>query len=254
MTTTTLERPPSVLDRPVATVFALSWEKVLYVILIVGACITRFYNLGVRTMSHDESLHTQFAWYLWQGRGFQHSPLMHGVLRFEVTAFVYWLLGDTDFTSRIAPALMGVAAVALMFYFRRWLGRTGALVASFMILISPFMLYYTRYLRDEPFVIVWGLLVALLVVRYMETRANKYLYWLAAVTALFYTTMEASYIYVAISMLFLGLHLVRELFAVRWPKPELRQPFQIAFFVTLIALVVAGGFLFLGRRSGLSGT
>ncbi len=253
MTTTTLEQPASILDRPVASLFALSWEKVLYAVLIVGAAVTRFYNLGVRTMSHDESLHTQFAWYLWQGRGFQHSPLMHGVLRFEVTAFVYWLLGDTDFTSRIAPALFGITLVALMYLFRKWLGRTGALVAALMVVISPFMLYYSRYLRDEPFVVVWGTLMAWLVIRYMETRANKFLYALAAVTALFYTTMEASYIYVAISMLFLGLHLVRELFAVRWPKPEYRQPFQLAFWVTIGALLVAGAFLFLGRPGGLSG-
>ena len=254
MTTTTLDRPASILDRPVVSVFALSWEKVLYAVLLAGAAVTRFYNLGVRTMSHDESLHTQFAWYLWQGRGFQHSPLMHGVLRFEVTAFIYWLLGDTDFTSRIVPALMGVALVGLMYYTRRWIGRTGALLAAFMALISPYLLYYSRYLRDEPFVLVWGLLMAVLVIRYMETRADKYLFALAAVTALFYTTMEASYIYVAISMLFLGLHLVRELFAVRWPKPEYRQPFQIAFALTLASLVIAGGFLFLGRRAGVSGT
>jgi uncharacterized protein (TIGR03663 family) len=254
MTTTTLDRPPSTLDRPIASVFALSWEKILYGVLLAGAAVTRFYNLGVRTMSHDESLHTQFAWYLFQGRGFQHSPLMHGVLRFEITAFVYWLLGDTDFTSRIMPALFGIALVGLMYYFRRWIGRSGALVAALMVVISPYLLYYSRYLRDEPFVLVWGALVALLVIRYMETRADKYLFWLAAVTALFYTTMEASYIYVAIFMLFLGLHLVRELFAVRWPKPEFRQPFQIAFFLTIAALLVSAGFIFLGRHAGLSGT
>ena len=144
MATTTLERPPSVFDQPVASLFTLTWEKVLYVVLLVGAAVTRFYNLGARTMSHDESLHTQFAWYLFQGRGFQHSPLMHGVLRFEITAFVYWMLGDTDFTSRIVPALMGIALVALMFVFRRWIGRTGALVAAFMVVISPYMLYYSR--------------------------------------------------------------------------------------------------------------
>src|SRR5579859_2358778 len=254
MATTTLERPASVFDQPVASLFTLTWEKVLYVVLLVGAAVTRFYNLGARTMSHDESLHTQFAWYLFQGRGFQHSPLMHGVLRFEITAFVYWMLGDTDFTSRIVPALMGVALVALMFVFRRWIGRTGALVAAFMVVISPYMLYYSRYLRDEPFVLVWGTLLALCVIRYMETRDNKFLFGLAAVTALFYTTMEASYIYVAITMLFLGLHLVRELFAVRWPRPEFRQPFQIAFAVTIVALLVAAGFLFLGRQGGISGT
>ena len=254
MTTTTLERPPSVLDQSVASVFTLSWEKVLYVVLLVGAAVTRFYNLGARTMSHDESLHTQFAWYLFQGRGFQHSPLMHGVLRFEITAFVYWILGDTDFTSRIVPALFGVALVMLMYAFRKWLGRSGALVAAFMVLISPYLLYYSRYLRDEPFVLVWGTLMALCVIKYMETRGDKYLFALAGITALFYTTMEASYIYVAISMLFLGLHLVRELFATRWPKPEFRQSFQIAFFITLAALVVAGGFIFLGRHAAASGT
>ena len=113
--------------------------------------MTRFYNLGVRTMSHDESLHTQFAWYLFQGRGFQHSPLMHGVLRFEITAFMYWLLGDTDFTSRIVPALFGVALVGLMYLpemdrpHRRAGGRLhGADLALPAV--------YSRYLRDEPFV------------------------------------------------------------------------------------------------------
>jgi DNA-binding beta-propeller fold protein YncE len=120
--------------------------------------------------------------------------------------------------------------------------------------ISPYLLYYSRYIRDEPFVLVWGTLIALCVIRYMETRGDMYLYGLAAVTALFYTTMEASFIYVAISMLFLGLHLVRELFAVRWPKPEYRQPFQIAFALTIGALLVAGAFLFVGRLPGLSGT
>src|SRR5690606_36281285 len=101
--------------------------------------------------------------------------------------------------------------------------------------------------------VVWGLLVALLTIRYMESRASKYLYWLAAVTALFYATMEASFIYIAITMLFLGLHLVRELFAVRWPRPEYRRPFQIAFAVTLAALLVMAGLLLWSRQGAASG-
>lgn len=250
MTTTTLESQTSTLDRPLAAVLGLTWEKVLYAVLIVAAFITRFYDLGARAMSHDESLHTQYGWYLYQGRGFQHSPLMHGVLRFEVTAFSYWLFGDNDFTSRIAPALMGVAAVGLMYYFRRWLGRAGALVAALLMLISPYMLYYSRYIRDEPYVIVWGLLTALCVLRYLETRAARYLYWLAAICALFNATMEASFIYIAITMLFLGLHLVRELFAARWPRPEYRQPFRVSFWITLAAVAVALAFLVVGARAG----
>jgi len=253
MTTTTIDSRPSLLDRPLGAALALTWEKVLYALLIVSAFITRFYDLGARVMSHDESLHTQFGWYLFQGRGFQHSPLMHGVLRFEVTAFTYWLFGDNDFTARIAPALMGVVAVGLLYFYRRWLGRAGALVASLLVLISPYMLYYARYIRDEPYIVVWALLMVYWVIRYIETQEGKFLYWLAAVTALFYATMEASYIYIAITMLFLGLHLVRELLHARWPRPELRQPFQIAFYATMLAVMAALLFGVIGE-GGATGT
>ena len=89
MATTTLEKRTSIWDRPLWEVIALDWEKALYAVLILAAFVTRFYRLGDRVMSHDESLHTQFAWYPYQGRGFQHTPLMHGPLKFEVTAFTY---------------------------------------------------------------------------------------------------------------------------------------------------------------------
>lgn len=241
MATTTLDSTPapSTLDRPLWSVIAFSWEKVAYLALIATALVTRLYDLGARVMSHDESLHTQFAWYLFQGRGFQHSPLMHGVLRFEVTALAYWLFGDNDFTARLFPALMGVAAVALMYHFRKWLGKPGAFVAAGLMTISPYMLYYSRYIRDEPFVVVYGLLIALCVGNYMEKRETKYLYWLTAITALFYTTMETSFIYVAIAMAFLGLHIAREWYVVHWPNDEYQARYRLVINLTLLALLVA---------------
>jgi predicted membrane-bound mannosyltransferase/sugar lactone lactonase YvrE len=246
---------PGFLDRNLFDALNWNWEKTLYLALIVAAIVSRFYDLGARVMSHDESLHTEYSWYLFQGRGFQHSPMMHGPLKFEVTAFVYWLVGDSDFTSRVPSALMGVATVALMYFFRKWLGRTGALVAALLALISPYLLYYSRYIRDEPYVLVWGMLTALFVIHYMESRASKYLYALAAVTAFFYATMETSFIYIAITMLFLGLHLVRELFAARWPRPQYRRPFELAFALTLLATLLAAALMVLGLRGGaLSGT
>jgi uncharacterized protein (TIGR03663 family) len=246
---------PGLLDRNLFEALAWNWEKTLYLALIVAALVTRFYDLGARVMSHDESLHTEYSWYLFQGRGFQHSPMMHGPLKFEATAFVYWLVGDTDFTSRIPSALMGVLTVGLMYFFRKWLGRAGALAAALLALISPYLLYYSRYIRDEPYVMVWGLLTALCVIHYLESRASKYLYGLVAVTALFYATMETSFIYVAISMLFLGFHLVRELWAAKWPRSEYRRPFELALGLTLLAALLAGALLVLGHQgAALSGT
>src|SRR3990172_10688922 len=90
----------SVLDRPLAQVFTLDWEKTLYAVLIIAALVTRFYDLGARVMSHDESLHTFYSWELEQGRGFQHTPLMHGPFQFHAIALTYYLFGDSDFTAR----------------------------------------------------------------------------------------------------------------------------------------------------------
>ena len=113
------------------------WERILYVVILVLALFTRFYILGDRAISHDESIHTKFSWNLYNGDGFQHNPMMHGPLLFEATALTYHLLGASDFTSRIFTSLVGVLLVMTPLLFRRWLGKAGALAISALLLISP---------------------------------------------------------------------------------------------------------------------
>ena len=133
-----------ILDRPVGSLVKWDWEKTLYALLIMLALVTRLWGLGDRVQSHDESIHTRYSWNLYSGRGFAHDPLMHGPLLFHATAFSYFLFGDNDYTARVPVALMGVALVAFPYLLRRWLGRTGALATSFLLLISPAITYYSR--------------------------------------------------------------------------------------------------------------
>ena len=44
------------LDKPLLAM--VNWEVALYALFIVLAIVSRFYDLGARAMSHDESLHT----------------------------------------------------------------------------------------------------------------------------------------------------------------------------------------------------
>ena len=125
MATTYLDRPneqPDLLNRWLARVYAVNWEAVAYFALFVLAILTRFVNLGARVMSHDESLHTYYSWRLETAGDYQHTPLMHGPILFHVTALMYFLFGDSDFTARIYPALLGVILVMMPILFRRWLG------------------------------------------------------------------------------------------------------------------------------------
>src|SRR5512139_20868 len=149
------ERKMSWLDRPVLASVHLDVEKTLYLVFIVLAILTRFWALGDRGMSHDESLHVYYSWNLFKGGGFSHTPLMHGPFLFHINALIYSLFGADDFTARISAALFGVALILLPWTLRRWLGRAGALVASFFFLISPMIWYHARYIRNESYVTVW---------------------------------------------------------------------------------------------------
>lgn len=197
-TPTTSQAQPHWLDQPVSRMLRLDWEKALYILFFVLAVLSRFWDLGARAISHDESLHANYSWELYRGMGFSHSPLMHGPLRFHLNAFFFALFGADDFTVRIPPALFGVGLVMLPILLRPWLGRRGALATSFFLLISPAILYHQRYIRDEPFMAFYGTLMFWIILSYFRDRRTRWLYGAAVVMALMYTTMEAAFIYVAI--------------------------------------------------------
>ena len=82
------------LQRPIhAALPAVTNEIAIFAGIILLAFVTRFYDLGTRVMSHDESLHTYFSWLLYRGQGYQHTPMMHGPYQFHIIALTYFLFG-----------------------------------------------------------------------------------------------------------------------------------------------------------------
>ena len=136
----------------------------------------------------DESLHTQFSYQYYIGDGYSHSPLMHGPSLFHATAASYWLFGDSDLSSRIPVAILGVLLILLPYFLRDWLGRKGALFTSFLLLISPYITYYSRYIRHDIYLIVFALVVFIATWHYIRERRNKYLWWFAGGLVLMFAT------------------------------------------------------------------
>ncbi|MCK5317744.1 MAG: TIGR03663 family protein, partial [Anaerolineales bacterium] len=237
------------LDRTLKRNLRIDLEVAVYILLLCVAVFSRFYDLDTRVMSHDESLHTQFSWYLAEGRGFSHDPLMHGTFQMHVVSLSYFLFGASDASARIPAAFFGVLAVGLVILFRKWLGRWGTLAAMAMMVFSPYMLYYDRYVRNEALVVPMALLMFYAVFRYFEDREAKWLYLLAASLALHFTTKETSFIYTAQLLVFLG-----GFFAVRMLRMTWMQVSQkIGFVVGLISAALGGtlamGILFGGWAS-----
>ncbi|RMF51207.1 MAG: TIGR03663 family protein, partial [Anaerolineae bacterium] len=220
-----------------------TWLRFLFALILLLAVATRFYDLGTRVMSHDESLHTYFSWKLAIGEGYQHDPMMHGPFQFHAVALSYFLFGDSDTTARIPAALFSIASVAFLWAYRRYLGQAGTLVAAFLFVISPYMLYYGRYVRNEAFVAFWGLVTLWATLRYLENGEKRYLLILSAVTALHLATKETGFIYTAQLLIFLGLLFLARVFSKEWESTRQRTFFLLMLVAAALFFAITAGFM-----------
>lgn len=229
---------PDALNRLFARSVTINWEIVAYIVILAIALVTRFAGLGDRVMSHDESLHTYYSWRLYTEGDFQHTPLMHGPILFHATAFFYFVFGDSDFSARMYPAILGILMVMFPILYRRWLGRTGALLASIMILISPLLLFHHRYIREDTPSIFATMIMVYCIFQYMDgsLRARRkpiWLYIFAGAMLWSLGSKESAFIYIAIFGLFLTIFWLARLF-----QHFTRRPTKSTYyFITLSVLL-----------------
>src|SRR4051812_10744053 len=112
-------------------------ELLLWAALIALTVLVRFIALGDRPFHHDESQDAYFSYLFRQSGDYEYNPLLHGPLRFYLTALMYVLFGDTNFTARLAPALMGASMIGLCWLLRPLLGRVAAFAAAALFAFGP---------------------------------------------------------------------------------------------------------------------
>ena len=235
----TMDRKQNWLERPIHPALpGITNEIVIFAVIMLLAFVTRFYKLEPRVMSHDESLHTYFSWLLYRGQGYQHSPMMHGPFQFHIVALTYFLFGASDFTSRIPAVLFSIATVGMVWFWRRYLGKWGALSAGLLLVISPYMLYYGRYVRNESFVGFSGLVMLYAMLRHLEVGGKKYLFLMAAALVLHFTTKETAFIYTAQALIYLAIYFIAQV--TRRPWKDAEKDYR-SFIITLgITVLLAG--------------
>ncbi len=171
-------------------------------LMLVGF-VLRIWDLGAKALHHDESLHAVYSWYLYQGRGYTHDPMMHGPLLFELNALTYFLLGANDVTARLVPALLGTALIGMPWLLRHELGRRGAIAAAVLFVVSPDLLYFSRFIRHDIYVDVFTLLMVVGVFRYVSTGRRSWFYTAVVGAALLFATKEDFFISGFIAFTFL---------------------------------------------------
>jgi len=223
--------------------FSPSREQVLTAIafwgvILLGA-ILRFWGLGDRPLHHDESLHGYFSLQLlhnnieqWLscfkplGNCYHYDPLTHGPFQFHAIAVVYLIAqflrvpdyGVNTTTVRIAAALLGTVIVALPYFLRHYLGKVGAWLACFLLAISPSMVYFSRFAREDIYMACFTLLLVVAVAQYMRTRSLLWFITAAVAFSLSYATKEATFLTIGVFGSFFGALIAWELGS-RWSFP-----------------------------------
>ncbi len=217
--------------------FRLTVEGAGYLTLFVLALLTRFWDLGSRAMNHDESLHTYYSWQFFDHYDYIHNPLMHGPALFHMNAFAYFLFGDNDVSARIVPAIFGTLIVMMPALLRKpgLLGRWGALSASAILLFSPSILYYSRFIRHDIYTLFATFAIVIAALRYMDRPERRWIVIAAVSTGFLFTTKEVSFIVAFIVVTFLAT-------IVAWQIHR-------AMFGVMIGAVVALGVVLLGLRA-----
>ena len=167
------ETATSWIDRPLTEAAPrISLYTLAVVVILLLTAVSRFYHVDLRVMAHDEVNHVVPAYELYQGTATATIPLPTAPssstrwrcpTSFWVTATSRARAGGVVLhrhRGRRAAALPSLS------------GRSGALVAGVLFMISPFMLFYGRYVRNEAFVAFYGVVMLYSVLRYLTAATS----------------------------------------------------------------------------------
>jgi uncharacterized protein (TIGR03663 family) len=165
----------------------------LLALLALAAVGTRFWALGDRPFHHDESIHAYQSWSLSRGGEWRYDPAYHGPFLYYVNALVYKLFGATDTTARLMPAVFGLLLIAAAWPLRRWIGSRAAAAYAVFVLASGHFVYFSRFIREDLYSLVFTLATILAFQRFLETDRAAWLTGSAVAFALAGVTKENAY-------------------------------------------------------------
>jgi uncharacterized protein (TIGR03663 family) len=242
-------------------------ELLAWGLLVAAAIAVRLIALGDRPFHHDESQDAYFS-YLFRTTGdYAYNPLLHGPLRFYLTAAMYVLFGDSDTTARLAPALMGVLMVPLPYGLRRQIGRGGAFAAAALLAFGPTYLYFSRFAREDIYVACITLALLVVTFRFLERPRRHQPALIGALLALSFATKETTFITVFVAGTFFmvalavqrrqagrwsDVPLVRTVASVGWvPWASAAAAFAAVFTILFTTFLTHPGGLWDGIYTGL---
>jgi uncharacterized protein (TIGR03663 family) len=227
-------------------------EWLAWALLLATALALRLVALGERPVHHDESQHGYFSWLLLQTGDYSYRPVLHGPVDFFSIAASFAIFGDNEYALRLPHALCGAALCLVPLLLHRELGRLGAFTTGVMLCLSPSMLYYSRFAREDIIVVLLTAIALVAVIRLAHAPRPRHAVVLMAALALSFAAKESTFITCfALVVAIAGIALVqrrggtrlRDAWAIGSARALGRAPWQyaVATFLLLITLLFSNG-------------
>lgn len=197
-----------------------------FFILVIIAFFLRLYRLDERVFHHDEAAVGYFTYRLFSEHTYSYDPSFHGPFMYYVTTEIFKKLGDSVFSARFLPAILGSAMIFFLIPLRKYIGSLGMIISAFFFAFSPSFLYYSRFYREDIFMSFFTLLLLVCAVKFIEDHSNpdrtiplvlgfslvRFFYIIIGALALasLAALKENAYIMMALLSFFLFLIMIRE--------------------------------------------
>lgn len=212
-----------------------TFERIFILILIL-AFILRFFILDLKLLHHDEAIHSWFSYELLTKGAWQYDPSYHGPFLYYVTAGMFALIGPSDFAARLLPSLFGFAIIPLVYAIYRigYINKNQALVASLFIAISPDMVFFSRFLRHDIFMLFFTMLLLVAVLYWFERGQTRFAVIAAIAAAGALSCKEEMPVIIIIFFLFFAFSAWRGRFIL---PPQWKA--DLALFVVIVVAIMS---------------
>jgi len=179
---------------------------IAFFVPVITALLLRLWDLDLRPFHSDEGVNSHFLLNLFNKNHYHYNPAnYHGPFLYYIGLIPFYILGVTNFSFRIMPALFGIMVVALLYPLHKRIGKTGLLTTGLLLAISPANSFFARDTIHETYLVFFTLAVVVSFFLYAETRKTRYIYFAASSLALVITIKETYIITFAVFALSLAI-------------------------------------------------
>ena len=152
-----------------------TFERIFLLIFLISIFL-RFWQLDLKLLHHDEAIHSWFSYELLTKGAWMYDPSYHGPFLYYVTAGMFDVFGDSDLVARLLPSLFGTLLIPLVYGIFRigYIDKKQTLVAALLIALSPDMVYFSRFLRHDIFMLFFTLLLLVAILYYFEYGHTRF--------------------------------------------------------------------------------